>query len=222
MKSRRSSDAPRSSSYSTGRPGRSRPLRVRDLLRRRSGEWGLLPLPPLNRNGATSDTPGVLSTEKGAGRQTARADSPTLAVSRPLSTPSPIRAEMHEAIPWPTGCSAAVADRHAAGDGDMGADRARELDEAEEAGPAAVDFGDPPHQAHDLGDDEHDVEHRARADRGHQRHALGGGGDFALRLVVERPQQRALGDVDEIASVDDRPRRILDLSSCMRRPGRSR
>src|ERR1700691_6413883 len=38
----------------------------------------------------------------------------------------------------------AVADRHAAGDGDMSADRARELDEAEEAGPAAVDFGDPP------------------------------------------------------------------------------
>ena len=37
----------------------------------------------------------------------------------------------------------AVADRHAAGDGDMSADRARELDEAEEAGPAAVDFGDP-------------------------------------------------------------------------------
>ena len=39
--------------------------------------------------------------------------------------------------------------------------------------------------------------------------------DFALRLVVERPQQRSLGDVDEIASVDDRAHRILDLSSCV-------
>ena len=75
------------------------------------------------------------------------------------------------------------------------------------------------HQAHDLGDDEHDVENRARADRGHQRNALGGVGDFALRLVVERPQQRALGDVDEVASVDDRARRVLDLSPRVRRLG---
>jgi hypothetical protein len=62
----------------------------------------------------------------------------------------------------------AVADRHAAGDRDVGADRPRELDEAQEARPSAVDFGDEPHEPHDLGDDEHDVENRARADRGHQ------------------------------------------------------
>ena len=54
-------------------------------------------------------------------------------------------------------------------------------------------------------------------DRGHQRHALGGGGDLALRPVVERPQQRALGDVDEVAPVDDRARRILDLRPRARR-----
>ena len=46
----------------------------------------------------------------------------------------------------------AVADRHAAGDGDMGADRAGELEEAEQPGPAAVDLGDPPHQPDDLRD----------------------------------------------------------------------
>ena len=101
----------------------------------------------------------------------------------------------------------------------MGADRARELDEPEEAGPAAVDFGDAPDQAHDLGDDEDDVENRARADRGHERNALGGVGDFALRLVVERPQERALGDVDEVASVDDRARRVLDFRAGARRLG---
>ena len=33
---------------------------------------------------------------------------------------------------------------------------------------------------------------------------LGGLGDLRLRLLVERPQQRALGDVDEVAPVDDR------------------
>ena len=58
--------------------------------------------PLLNRNGATSETPGALSTEKGIGRQTASADKPTRAVRMPLSTPSPARAEMREAIPWPT------------------------------------------------------------------------------------------------------------------------
>src|SRR6476620_9580952 len=65
---------------------------------------GFVYSPLLNRNGATSETPGGLSTENGIGRQTARAESPTRAVSSPLSTPSPIRAEMREAIPWPTSC----------------------------------------------------------------------------------------------------------------------
>ena len=43
----------------------------------------------------------------------------------------------------------------------------------------------------------------ARADRGDDRDALGGGRDLRLRLRVERLQQRALGDVDEVAPVDD-------------------
>ena len=42
-------------------------------------------------------------------------------------------------------------------------------------------------------------------------------GDLALRLLVERPEQRALGDVDEIAPVDDRARRVLDLGARARR-----
>ena len=50
----------------------------------------------MNKNGATSETPGGLSTEKGIGRQTASAERPTRAVSRPLSTPSPMRAEIRE------------------------------------------------------------------------------------------------------------------------------
>ena len=91
------------------------------------------------------------------------------------------------------------------------------LIEAEQARPAAVNLGDAPHEPHDLGDDEHHVENGARADRGHERHALGGGGDLALRLVVEGPQKRALGDVDEVAPVDDRARRVLDLRSRSRR-----
>ena len=56
----------------------------------------------------------------------------------------------------------------------------------EQARPAAVDLRDAPDQPHDLGDDEHDVENRARADRGHERDALGRVGDLALRLLVER------------------------------------
>ena len=82
--------------------------------------------------------------------------------------------------------------------------------------PAAVDFGDPPHQADDLGDDEDQVEDGARADRGDERDALGGGGDLSLRLLVEGSQQRPLGDVDEVAPVDDRPRRVFDLGARMR------
>ena len=89
---------------------------------------------PLNKNGATSETPGGFATAKGAGRQTASAERPTRAVSRPFSTPSPIlrRDARRDAVADDL-LDQAVADRHAAGDGDMGADRAAELDEAEKA-----------------------------------------------------------------------------------------
>src|SRR6202035_2110051 len=97
------------------------------------------------------------------------------------------------------------------------ANGARKLDQAEQARPAAVDLGDAPYQPHDLGDHEHDVENGAWADRGHERHTLGGGGDLALRLVVEGTQKRALGDVDEVAPVDDRAHCFLDLRSRSRR-----
>ena len=46
---------------------------------------------------------------------------------------------------------------------------------------------------------------------------MAGGGDLALRPVVEGAQKRAFGDVDEVAPVDDRARRILDLRPRVRR-----
>src|SRR5450756_2987108 len=98
----------------------------------------------------------------------------------------------------------AVADRHASGDRDMRADRARELEEAQEPGPAAIDLSDAPDEIDDLRDDEDDVEDGARADRRDHRDAFGRRRDLALDFGVERAQQRALGNVDEIASVDDR------------------
>ena len=113
----------------------------------------------------------------------------------------------------------AVADRHAAGDGEMGADRAGEFDEAEEARPAPINLGDPAHEPDDLGDDEDHVEDRARADRRHQRHPLRRRGDFTLGPVVEGAQKRAFGDVDEVAAVDDRAGGVLDLTAGVRRFG---
>src|SRR5579883_218077 len=77
------------SARASARPARPRPYRS---------------LPLLSTNGATSATPGGFSAPKGAGRQTASAESPTRAVRSPLSTPSPSRAESFEARPWPTIC----------------------------------------------------------------------------------------------------------------------
>src|ERR1700722_10349975 len=98
----------------------------------------------------------------------------------------------------------------------MSADWARELDETQEARPAAINFRDAPYEPHNLRDDEHDIENGARADRGPQRHALGGGGDFALRLLVKGLQEGALRKIDEVTSIDDRARGLVDL-----RPGAS-
>ena len=173
----------------------------------------------MNRNGATSETPGALSTEKGAGRQTASAEKPD--ARREQAVEHAFAHSGRDARGDPVAdqlLQQAVADRHAAGDGDMGADRARQLDEAEEAGPTTVDFGDPPLTRHAIWATTNRTSSTARgliAVTSDTR--LAAVCDFALRLVVERSQQRPLGDVDEIASVDDRAHRILDLSSCMRR-----
>src|ERR1700722_247068 len=105
----------------------------------------------------------------------------------------------------------AVADRHAAGDRDMRADRARKLEETEQAGPAAIYFGDAPDQIDDLRNDENHVENGARADRRDHRDALGGRRDLTLRLGVERTQQSAFGNIDEIAPVDDRVGSLRDF-----------
>ena len=58
----------------------------------------------LNKNGATSPTPGGRLVAKGRGRQTAIAESPTRAVNNPFKTPSPSRADSFAAIPCPTNC----------------------------------------------------------------------------------------------------------------------
>ena len=68
-----------------------------------------------------------------------------------------------------------------------------------------------------MRDDEDQIEDRARADRGDYGYALGRGGDFRLRLGVERPEQRAFGDVDEVAAVDDRARGFQSFGPCARR-----
>jgi hypothetical protein len=56
-------------------------------------------LSALNRKGATSATLGAFPLPNGSGRQTAMAESPTRAVKRPFSTPSPRRADNFAAIP---------------------------------------------------------------------------------------------------------------------------
>ena len=110
----------------------------------------------------------------------------------------------------------AVADRHAAGDGDMGADGARQFDQPEQAGSTAVDLRDAPHQPHGLCDDENHVQQGARADGRDEADALGRIGDLAAGGVVERRHQRAFGDVDEIAAVDDLARQLLQMGATAR------
>jgi len=113
----------------------------------------------------------------------------------------------------------AIADRHAAGDDEMRANRARQLDEPQQPRPPAVDLGDAPRQPHDLRRDENDVENRARRKRRHQRNPLGRRGDLGAGASVERLDQRPLGDLDEIAPVDDFGRRPLDFRPRRRRLG---
>jgi hypothetical protein len=112
-----------------------------------------------------------------------------------------------------------VADRHAAGDGDMRADRTRQFEEAQQSRPAAIDFGDAPDQEDDLRDDEDHIENRAWTDRRHHRNALGRRRDFLLGFRVQRAQQSPLGDVDEIAPVDDGAHRLGRLRASRRRFG---
>ena len=132
-----------------------------------------------------------------------------------------MRAEMREAIPWPTICCTKLSPTA------MPPVMARwaPIERASLTIPRRP--GRPPEHPRrsaarggcDLGDDEDDVEDGARADRRHQRHALRGVSDFALGLVVEVAQKRAFGDVDEVAPVDDRARGVCDLSAGVRRFG---
>ncbi len=96
-----------------------------------------------------------------------------------------------------------VADGDTAGDGEMGANGTHQLEEAEEARPAAIDFGDPADEMESLAGDKEHIDDRARRDRRHQRHTFGRVGDLAPHLFVERRDKLAFGDIDEIAAVDD-------------------
>ena len=53
----------------------------------------------------------------------------------------------------------------------------------------------------------------ARGDGGDKRHALGGIGDLAARARVQRVQQVALGDVDEVAAIDDFPAQVGEMGA---------
>ena len=103
--------------------------------------------------------------------------------------------------------------RHAAGDGDVGGDRAGELEKAEQAGPAAIDFRDSAHEIHRLRRDKDHVENRTRADSGDDADGLRRLGDGAADLQIERMQQLALGEIDQIAPVDDFARQPRDFGA---------
>ena len=128
---------------------------------------------------------GAFDTRTGAGRQTAERGEADARRQQPVEHAfAHARRNLRGDAMADELLQEAVADRHAAGDRDMRADRAQQPEKAEQARPSAIDLGDAPDQADDLGDDEDDVEDRARADRRDQRNALGGGGD--LRLAPSR------------------------------------
>ena len=111
----------------------------------------------------------------------------------------------------------AVADRHAPRDREMRDNRAQQLEKAEQARPAAIDDRDAPDKSYRLRPDEDNVDDRARRKRRHHGHALCRARDFPPYLQVQRPDKRALGNVDEIAAVDDVARNFAQLSTRAKR-----
>ena len=95
-----------------------------------------------------------------------------------------------------------VAERHAAGDAEVGKDAADELQKAEAAGAAAVEVRQRAHQAQVLPGDIGDVEDGARADGGDHRDALGRLEDERAGGGVEAGEEFPFGEREEIAAVD--------------------
>ena len=85
----------------------------------------------------------------------------------------------------------------------MRGNRAQEFQKAEQTRPAAVDHRDAPDEPCRLRPDEDDVDDRARRKRRHHGNPFGRARDFAPHVQVERLDKGALGNVDEIAPVDD-------------------
>ena len=97
----------------------------------------------------------------------------------------------------------AVAERDGAGHGEMCKHAAGEAEEAECAGTAAVKLRQAANQAAGLEDDVGYVHQRPRADRRHQRDALGGVQDHHLCLRVERAEDFGFRQPHQIAAIDD-------------------
>ena len=133
------------------------------------------------------------------------ADRPTRAVSIPFSIPSPSRAEIRRRsrprrlvineLPMatlPVIARCAPTERIS-------------LMNAEKAGTAAVDFfpKSVAPAAAPAAAIENDIDQRARRNCRHHGNAFGGAGDFARDIAIEWDDEIALGNVDEIATVDD-------------------
>ena len=96
-----------------------------------------------------------------------------------------------------------VPHRHTAGDGQMSAHRPRQPQEPDQARSPAIDLGQAPDEPHRLRAHEDHIHKRARADRRHHADAFRRASDFAGGFFIERGHEFALGDVDEVAAIDD-------------------
>ena len=83
-------------------------------------------------------------------------------------------------------------------------------------GPRAVERGEPAQHAQILAADEQHVDQRAGAHRGHHRHALGRRRDDGAGVRVERRDQRALGEPQQLARIHDV---VLMLGETLETPG---
>ena len=101
----------------------------------------------------------------------------------------------------------------------MRADRFQDPQEAERRRAPAVNFRDPPHKPHRLRGDEQKIDNGARTDGGDDGHALGCACDFISNAIIKRQDEFALGDVDEIASVDDLAGEVFHMGASARGVG---
>src|SRR5271154_6143128 len=85
----------------------------------------------------------------------------------------------------------------------MRPDRAYEFEETKKTGPASIGLGNPSDEPQRLSGDKSNVDQSARRDRRDHRHAFCRLCDLTPNHAVERQDQIALGDVDQVTSVND-------------------